>query len=574
MKLSTREIYDIGKKLLKESTIGFEKFLNAIEFSPITENPYVMVRDNDELAAFMLFDLKEYEASALKVLKTMLQEIEVPHENFDYIIKILRDSYVSLFRIEKKEDNYLFYDVILDEYNEVYNYTNIDITRDEFGLYRVFQHEDKKALLQVIQIMDEELFFTLSENIDNLFQHLKENYGPIKMDKNFLKREFLNIISILGVSIESINKKNFKDIDFDNTEEMSELEDLLNKFHEEDFLVVQNYELFKKIFPKADPEFIMGFFIDLFSRIYSNFLFLEEKTFKDYDLDYKKIFKDFCESGDFLNREDLSNSLDFLIIFYGKLLTMGRDVKNILKDLNDIKENIFYYLDLLQNSESGFYYDDNIIKILLENKKSVFGNTFVENFDNFLTFLDMNYVNLLKSGDLSPSMLAEFAKSINLKAISDVKSYKNKHFPLIELYLNFTVKKYLTLITQKDKPEELYLTDYAENYQVFDEATKLSLWIEALTNKNFIKSAFGKNYEKYRDFVIGIFKKLRDNNSLKNENFNNEELALLNILKDLDLLDYRDDKSEIKLTNFGGDIYNYYTTERTNLDNIIKVDFK
>ena len=233
MKLSTREIYDIGKKLLKESTIGFEKFLNAIEFSPITENPYVMVRDNDELAAFMLFDLKEYEASALKVLKTMLQEIEVPHENFDYIIKILRDSYVSLFRIEKREDNYLFYDVLLDEYIEVYNYTNIDITIDEFGLYRVFQHEDKKALLQVIQIMDEELFFTLSENIDNLFQHLEENYGPIKMNKNFLKREFLNIISILGVSIESINKKNFGDIDFDNTEEMSELEDLLNKFHEE-----------------------------------------------------------------------------------------------------------------------------------------------------------------------------------------------------------------------------------------------------------------------------------------------------------------------------------------------------
>ena len=185
MKLSTREIYDIGKKLLKESTIGFEKFLNAIEFSPITENPYVMVRDNDELAAFMLFDLKEYEASALRVLKSMLQEIEVPHENFDYIIKILRDSYVSLFRIEKREDNYLFYDVLLDEYIEVYNYTNIDITRDEFGLYRVFQHEDKKALLQVIQIMDEELFFTLSENIGNLFQHIEENYGPIKMDKNF-----------------------------------------------------------------------------------------------------------------------------------------------------------------------------------------------------------------------------------------------------------------------------------------------------------------------------------------------------------------------------------------------------
>ena len=41
MKLNKREIYEIGKKILKESTIGFENFLKEIEFAPITKNPYV-----------------------------------------------------------------------------------------------------------------------------------------------------------------------------------------------------------------------------------------------------------------------------------------------------------------------------------------------------------------------------------------------------------------------------------------------------------------------------------------------------------------------------------------------------
>lgn len=76
MNLTTREIYEIGKKLLSQASIGFDNFINEIEFAPITENPYVMVRDRDELAAFMLFDFKEYEDNAKRVLKSMLEEIE------------------------------------------------------------------------------------------------------------------------------------------------------------------------------------------------------------------------------------------------------------------------------------------------------------------------------------------------------------------------------------------------------------------------------------------------------------------------------------------------------------------
>lgn len=579
MKLNKREIYEIGKKLLKESTIGFENFLNEIEFAPITKNPYVMVRDNDELSAFMLFDFKEYEDSAKRILKKMLDEIEVPEENHNYLIKVFRDSYVSLFRIKEKDDHFSFYDVLLDEYIEVENYTPINLTsKSEFGLYRIFGDEKRKSILQVIQIMDEEVFFSFSENIISLIYHIEENFGPVQVNKEFLKREFLNIIAIFGVTLESINKDFLHpNEDFEDLDGLEDFAYLLSSFYEEDFLIPQDSKLFQKIFPGEDVEFIMGFFFSLFSKLNQCISFSDdekEKTFKDYDLNYKEMIKDLCESGDFLSREDLTKSIDFLLVFYGQLQIMGRGVKNILKDLGDIKKNIFYYMELLKNSESGFYSDDNILDILYDNKKAVFSNQFIENFDSFITFLDMNYVNLLKSGDLSPTMLREFSSSINLKPIKDVKTLKNKHLPLIELYLNFMLKKYLTLISGDYFPQELYLTDYADEYQALDDTTKLSIWIESLTNKKFLEASFGINYEKYSGFVRELLQNLKEKKEIKNIDFAEDEISLLNILKDLEVIKIKEIDESIRLTKFGKDIYNYFTTEEINSNNIIKVNFK
>lgn len=577
MNLTTREIYEIGKKLLSQASIGFDNFINEIEFAPITENPYVMVRDKDELAAFMLFDFEEYEDNAKRVLKSMLEELEVPEENYDSLIKIFRDSYVSLFRIRKEDDHFTFYDVLLDEYIEVENYTKINISKDEFGLYRTFGNENKKSILQVIQIMEEKVFFSFSENLISLFRHIEDNYGPIKMNKDFLKREFLNVIAVFGVTLESINKYFLHpNEDLEDLDGLEDFGHLLRSFYEEDLLIAQDTQLFQKIFPGEDVEFIMGFFFTLFSKL-SRCLSLgdyeEEKTFKDYDLDYKEMIKDLCEAGDFLSREDLIKSIDFLLVFYGQLQIMGRGVKNILKDLGEIKNNIFYYMELLKNSESGFYSDDNLLDILYDNKKAVFGNSFIENFDSFITFLDMNYVNLLKSGDLSPAMLKEFSSAINLKPTKDVKTLKNKHLPLIELYLNFMLKKNLTLISGDYFPQELFLTDYADEYQALDDITKLSLWVESLTNKKFLESSFGINYEKYSGFVKDLLKDLKDGEVIKNRDFAEDEVALLNILKDLEVIKIKESDKSIRLTKFGKDIYNYYTTEEVNADNIIKVNF-
>lgn len=569
MKNDKKEILEIARKLLKESTLGFRNFLNRDEFALIRENPYIMNRSDEDLASFVLFDFKDFYPNSDKVLSNLLESQGLDEFTMEEMKKVLRDSYVSLFSIEKKDDHYIFYDCILDENIEVELDQGIELSKSTKGLVRIFGEDERKMVLQLVQMMDDEFFLAYQSNLKNLFDHIEEEFGSFELNRGFIKRDFLNLLAVYEVTYENLKEE--PDLD---DYALYEFEELLDSFDPEDLELAQNLDYYEKLFPGSNDEFIIGFIIRLFSKIYFNTLVEKNMNFSDYSLDYKEIFKDLSESGEFLNQEELANSIDFLIIFYSKLALLGRPVGSMINDLREIQENIFYYLDLLKNSQEGFYYDDNILKILAKNKKAVFSNRFIENFDNFIEFLDMNYVSILKSGDLSPAKLREFVDSLCISPIKEVKTYKNSHFPLIELYLNFMIKKYLTLIEGKEEKEDIYLTDTADNYLVFDDITKLAIWIEALTNKNFLKSSFGKNYEKYKDFVMDLIKDLAEDRSvgLYKYEFKNFELSLITILEDLGII--RGEIAEIKITNFGRDIYDYYRTEEVNSNNVIKVDFK
>lgn len=569
MKNDKKEILEIARKLLKESTLGFRNFLNRDEFALIRENPYIMNRSDEDLASFVLFDFKDFYPNSDKVLRNLLESQGLDEFTMEKMKKVLRDSYVSLFSIEKKDDHYIFYDCILDENIEVELDKGIELSKSTKGLVRIFGEDERKMVLQLVQMMDDEFFLAYQSNLKNLFDHIEEEFGIFELNRGFIKRDFLNLLAVYEVTYENLKEE--PDLD---DYALYEFEELLDSFDSEDLEVAQNLDYYGKLFPGSNDEFIIGFIIRLFSKIYFNTLVEKNMNFSDYSLDYKEIFKDLSESGEFLNQEELANSIDFLIIFYSKLALLGRPVGSIINDLREIQENIFYYLDLLKNSQEGFYYDDNILKILAKNKKAVFSNRFIENFDNFIEFLDMNYVSVLKSGDLSPAKLREFVDSLCISPIKEVKTYKNSHFPLIELYLNFMIKKSLTLIEGKKEKEDIYLTDTADNYLVFDDITKLAIWIEALTNKNFLKSSFGKNYEKYKNFVIDLIKDLAEDKSvsLYECEFKSFELSLITILEDLGII--RGEIAEIKITNFGRDIYDYYRTEEVNSNNVIKVDFK
>lgn len=570
MKKDKKEICEIGKEVIYESTIGFEYLLERDEFAPLRENPYLMKRPKDNISPFILLDFKEFYYYSKDVLKNILTSLDLEDSMIEKMEELLLDSYVSLFKIEKKDGYYLFYDCLLDEYIEVELDNSIEYSSASKGLIRVFGKDERKMVLQVLQMISNKDFLTYKNNVDSLINHMRQGFGPFELNKDFLKSDLLNLLTVYEVTFENPREEpeDFDDYAF------SEFAELLESFDPEDLEIAQNLDLYKKILPGAKDEAIMGFIVRLFSKIYFKVLADKNKRFDDYKLDYKEIFKSLSEAGEFLSKDELVMSLDYLITFYSKLAGLGRNVGNIINDLGEMQENIFYYLDLLKNSETGFFYEDKVLEILMENEEDLEANDFIDYFDFFIEFLDMNYVGVLKSGDLSPAMLREFAESINLRPTKEVMTYKNKHFPLIELYFNFLKKKHLIHIDQKEYGrQDIYITDIAEDYLAFDEVTKLAIWVETLTNKYFLKDSFGKNYEKYRDFVINLIKDLSEGKIVRlyEFRFKDFELSLTNILTDLGIIE--DEFTDLKITNFGREIYDYYKTEETNSNNVIEVDF-
>lgn len=571
MKDDKKEIYEIGKKVIYQSTIGFENLIKKAEFDLLRENSYLMKRPQDNISAFILMDFKEFYYYSKDVLRNILTSLDLEDPMIENMEELLRDSYVSLFKIEKKDGYYLFYDYLLDEYIEVELDDDIEYSSSTKGLIRVFGKDERKMVLQVLQMISNKDFLTYKNNVDNLINHMRQEFGPFELNKDFLKSDLLNLLTVYEVTFENPREESE---DFDDYA-FSEFAELLESFDPEDLEIAQNLDLYKKILPGAKDEAIMGFIVRLFSKIYFKVLADKNKRFDDYKLDYKEIFKSLSKSGEFLSKDELVMSLDYLITFYSKLAGLGRDVGKIITDLIEIQENIFYYLDLLKNNQAGLFYEDKILEILMANEEDLEANDFIEYFDFFIEFLDMNYVGVLKSGDLSPAMLRDFAESINLRPTREVMTYKNKHFPLIELYFNFLKKKHLIHIDQKEYGrQDIYITDIAEDYLAFDEVTKLAIWVETLTNKDFLKDSFGKDYEKYKDFVTNLIKDLSEGKlvNLYEFKFKDFELSLIEVLKDLGIL--KDDFTDLTITKFGRDIYDYYKTEEANSDNVIEVDFK
>lgn len=571
MKKDKKEICEIGKEVIYESTIGFEYLLERDEFAPLRENPYLMKRPKDNISPFILLDFKEFYYYSKEVLRNILTSLDLEDSMIEKMEELLLDSYVSLFKIEKKDGYYLFYDCLLDEYIEVELDDDIESSSSSKGLIRVFGEGDRKMVLQVLQMISNKDFLTYQNNVDSLINHMRRGFEPFELNKDFLKSDLLNLLTVYEVTFENPREESE---DFDDYA-FSEFAELLCTFDPEDLEIAQNLDLYKKILPGAKDEAIMGFIVRLFSKIYFKVLADKNKRFDDYKLDYEEIFKSLSEAGEFLSKDELVMSLDYLITFYSKLAGLGRDVGKIISELGEIQKNIFNYLDLLKKSQAGFFYEDKVLEILMANEENLEANDFIEYFDFFIEFLDMNYVGVLKSGDLSPAMLRDFAESINLRPTREVMTYKNKHFPLIELYFNFLKKKHLIHIDQKEYGrQDIYITDIAEDYLAFDEVTKLAIWVETLTNKDFLKDSFGKDYEKYKDFVINLIKDLSEGKLVRlyEFKFKDFELSLINILTDLGIIE--DEFKDLKITKFGRDIYDYYKTEEANSDNVIEVDFK
>ena len=247
MKNDKKEILEIARKLFKESTLGFRNFLNREEFALIRENPYIMNRSDEDLASFVLYDFKDFYPNSDKVLRNLLESQGLDEFTMEKMKKVLRDSYVSLFSIEKKDDHYIFYDCILDENIEVELDKGIELSKSTKGLVRIFGEDERKMVLQLVQMMDDEFFLAYQSNLKNLFDHIEEEFGIFELNRGFIKRDFLNLLAVYEVTYENLKEE--PDLD---DYALYEFEELLDSFNPEDLEVAQNLDYYEKLFPGSN----------------------------------------------------------------------------------------------------------------------------------------------------------------------------------------------------------------------------------------------------------------------------------------------------------------------------------
>ena len=77
MKDDKKEIYEIGKKVIYQSTIGFENLIKKVEFDLLRENSYLMKRPQDNISAFILLDFKEFYYYSKDVLRNILTSLDL-----------------------------------------------------------------------------------------------------------------------------------------------------------------------------------------------------------------------------------------------------------------------------------------------------------------------------------------------------------------------------------------------------------------------------------------------------------------------------------------------------------------
>ena len=159
-------------------------------------------------------------------------------------------------------------------------------------------------VLQLLDIIDDDLMSIFMENLISYINYTKSKDLIQEIDKNYLKNEFLNILSVFEVSLVQSIEENISN-------EQEKL--FVNSFYDDDYLTLfdENFELsFNKNMPNND--FGIDFLKSLMSNIFFKYLSPKEETFKNYNLDYSKILDEMCKSGDFPNENTMEVSLNIL----------------------------------------------------------------------------------------------------------------------------------------------------------------------------------------------------------------------------------------------------------------------
>ncbi|MDU3750837.1 MAG: hypothetical protein E7G36_03840, partial [Peptoniphilus rhinitidis] len=221
--MDLKKIYNSTQLILNISAKDFYEFLDED-----LDNPFLKNRDAEDFITWLLFDCDEFEKNSDIWFDNYHNYFSSDIEEFKKIKKILKDSYVSIFEIKEYENFYELEDLILGETYKVLPNEEIEGVQNGFGLLRIFG-KNEKMVLQLLDIIDDDLMSTFMENLISYINYTKSKDLIQEIDKNYLKNEFLNILSVFEVSLVQSIEENISN-------EQEKL--FVNSFYDDDYLTL------------------------------------------------------------------------------------------------------------------------------------------------------------------------------------------------------------------------------------------------------------------------------------------------------------------------------------------------
>lgn len=552
---SARNKFKLAQKLL----INIDSFVELAENANQELINFIeMINGKSLVKEHIAFDLSEDKLLIVNNIKKYLPELF----NQVYIDKLAEDilaSYPSLISIgEYDGEKTPVYDNFMQKSYDIYNLDMEDFTNKIF-LARIIEIDGYKFIISFVSQFEEMQKDFFLDSLRQLFFYkgfyeFRDNDQVFEM-QNFLKKSFLDIL--IAYTMELTSKIQLKD----------------NKLLDE-----RENNISTKLFSDQDDREIFKTYSQEMSKKYdlsqANIVFIFDDMVKllgkpDIDLsdpnsyNIEDIIEVTCKNGNFFIDAQIKEVVNILYDFFSFAKNKNIKFEKPFKEIEYVSQNIFTYINYLKSSDTGLYFDQNLLNILGDFKSC----KFLDDFYVFVNTITESTLTFNKHFDsITQSGIDRLAYVLDLEPIKDVKNPKLDHYPIIEYFFNFLNKK--ALIEGKDK--EINFSDDINNFLYLKNKEKMAIFIYYFLDKDFMLSFLKES--KYEDIIASLVKIIR---GIKKDGLSSDKLSLtrldkfsIKLLASVNMIKF--DNRNLVLTQLGKDMYDYYlnNVEKNNVINI------
>lgn len=552
---SARNKFKLAQKLL----INIDSFVELAENANQELINFIeMINGKSLVKEHIAFDLSEDKLLIVNNIKKYLPELF----NQDYIDKLAEDilaSYPSLISIgEYDGEKTPVYDNFMQKSYDIYNLDMEDFTNKIF-LARIIEIDGYKFIISFVSQFEEMQKDFFLDSLRQLFFYkgfyeFRDNDQVFEM-QNFLKKSFLDIL--IAYTMELTSKIQLKDNKLLDERENNISTKLFSDQNDREIFKAYSQEMNKKYdLSQANIVFIFDDMVKLLGK-------------PDIDLsdpnsyNIEDIIEDTCKGGNFFIDAQIKEVVNILYDFFSFAKNKNIKFEKPFKEIEYVSQNIFTYINYLKNSDTGLYFDQNLLNILGDFKNC----KFLDDFYVFINTITESTLTFNKHFDsITQSGIDRLAYVLELEPIKDVKNPNLNHYPILEYFFNFLNKK--ALIEGKDK--EINFSDDINNFLYLKNKEKMAIFIYYFLDKDFMLTFLKES--KYEDIISSLVKIIR---GIKKDGLSTDKLSLtrldkfsIKLLASVNMIKF--DNRNLVLTQLGKDMYDYYlnNVEKNNVINI------